>query len=565
VGAFRRAYSVQEAIEEFLPKVYAPNAFREDRYDYLPGHARAGLTVYEDGVHAYSYHDSDPAHGHVLNAFDLVRIHLFPEDGDEKKSNSAMLETARKDKKVIAAVSAGDENETTAADDFWDTKDSGENDADRKSLKKDKEKLMLDIDRKGNVINRTDNYVKIINFRPEFQNVSYNEYARALEFVGPASWKRPGKGAKWTDDDDAQAQLLIEKEYGLWGPEKYRTALGIIQQRRAFHPVKDYFNSLKWDGVKRLDTLLVDYLGAADCALNRAISRKTLTAAVARTLCPGTKFDYMLVLVGRQGIGKSTFFSKLGGDYYADTLSLNDLRDSKTAPEKLQGLLIQEVSELSGMRKTEIEAVKSFLSTCVDRYRPAYGRVVEERPRTCVIVGTTNAENGFLQDTTGNRRFWPVKVTGQGAYKPWDMTPEIIDQIWAEAVLAYKAEEKLFLEGELAQKIEKLQTESLEGDEREGVLQVYLNRKLPDDWNKRSVYERRGWFAGDEEGTVKRKQVCAFEIWRECFSGEESRYRRREGNEIRAMLKRLGWRPVSNPRRQGPYGPQRVYERKKKE
>ncbi|WP_223144664.1 virulence-associated E family protein [Corynebacterium poyangense] len=167
----------------------------------------------------------------------------------------------------------------------------------------------------------------------------------------------------------------------------------------------------------RVDTLLVDYLGAEDSAYTRAVTRKTLCAAVKRVWEPGSKFDSMLVLNGPQGIGKSTLIAKLAGQWFSDSLNLSDTKD-KTAAEKLQSYWILEVGELAGLRKTEVETLRSFLSRQNVIYRAALGRRATPHPRQCMFFSTTNAESGYLRDTTGNRRFWPVITPGTGTKHP---------------------------------------------------------------------------------------------------------------------------------------------------
>lgn len=166
--------------------------------------------------------------------------------------------------------------------------------------------------------------------------------------------------------------------------------------------------------------ILIDYFGAADSKYTRAVMRKTLAAAVARIYEPGKKFDSVLILNGPQGVGKSTFFSKLAGDWFSDSLTLTDMKD-KSGAEKLQGYWILELSELNGMKKADVETVKSFITRQDDKYRASYGVNVESHLRQSIIVGSTNAESGFLRDITGNRRFWPVRIGGDAVKKPWEL------------------------------------------------------------------------------------------------------------------------------------------------
>jgi predicted P-loop ATPase len=348
----------------------------------------------------------------------------------------------------------------------------------------------------------------------------------------------------WSDTDVACAKLYFERNYGIWSPTKFKDALlAVTSSERLYHPVKEYLNSLKWDGIPRLDTLLVDYLGADDTPYVRAVTRKTLVAAVARIFRPGVKFDSILVLNGVQGMGKSTLFTKLGKDWFSDSLSISDMKD-KTAPEKLQGYWILELSELNGMKKMDVEVVKSFITRTDDKYRQAYGTTVESHPRSCVIVGTTNSDSGFLRDITGNRRFWPVRVSGQGKYHPWDLTE--VDQVWAEAIEYYNRGEDLFLKGDIAAEAYTQQREAMETDDREGIVQEYLDRLLPEGWEKFDLYQRRNFLGGGEfddavhEGTVRRTRVCAMEIWCECFGKPREALKKTDSYEIEGILYKLG-------------------------
>jgi predicted P-loop ATPase len=204
--------------------------------------------------------------------------------------------------------------------------------------------------------------------------------------------------------------------------------------------------------------------------------RKTLVAAVARIYEPGIKFDYILVLNGSQGIGKSTFFAKLGGAWFSDSLTVSDMRD-KAGAEKLQGYWILELGELAGLRKIDVETVKSFITRTDDKFRQSYGINVENHPRQCIIVGSTNNISGFLRDITGNRRFWPVRVSG-GKKSVWDM--EDVEQIWAEALLRYKEGEALLLKGDEELMALEEQRDAMEADGREGLIGDYLETLIPE-------------------------------------------------------------------------------------
>ena len=390
VGAFCRTYSIEEAVAEFLSDVYQPSTML-GRYDYIPADSQAGVVVYE-GKFAYSHHATDPACGKLMNAFDMVRIHKFgeldaksAEDGEFTKlpSYKAMSEFAVKDEKVKLQLVK--EREESAKMEFQPEKEW---------------QSALELDRQGKVKDTLDNLVLAIRNDGKLQSIAFNLHRDGIDAGDGLPWKQIKPG--WNDSDFASLKVYLNKGYGVYAPSKTKDALLAVASERAYHPVKEYLDGLpEWDGVKRIDTLLTDYLGAEDSDYTRAVIRKTLTAAVARIYQPGVKFDSVLILNGPQGIGKSTLFAKLAGAWFSDSLTLTDMRD-KSGPEKLQGYWILELGELAGMKKTDVETVKSFLSRVDDKYRASYGLNVESHPRQCVIVGSTNTESGFLRDITGN-------------------------------------------------------------------------------------------------------------------------------------------------------------------
>ena len=170
--------------------------------------------------------------------------------------------------------------------------------------------------------------------------------------------------------------------------------------------------------------------------------------------------------------------------------------------EKLQGFWILEIGELAGLKKTEIETLRGFISRQNDVFRASFGRRATPHLRQCIFIGTTNAEHGYLRDTTGNRRFFPVKVSGNSEKKPWQITQNEIDQIWAEALVYYRNKEPLILDEQTEKLAKKLQREAMETDEREGMVREYLETLLPVNWNEMSLYERRNFLDGSEFGEV---------------------------------------------------------------
>ncbi len=385
------------------------------------------------------------------------------------------------------------------------------------------------------------NITEIIRHDELFQAIAYNELSHTIDVNGALPWKQVKPG--WNDTDLSCAKVYLDKKYNIWAPGKFKDALLAGTSERAFHPIKNYFKVIgPWDGKTRVDRLLIDYFGAEDSIYSRDVIRKTLVAAVARIYEPGIKFDYVLILNGEQGIGKSSFFEKLAGKWFSDSLTVSDMRD-KAGAEKLQGYWILELGELAGLRKMDVETVKSFITRRDDKFRQSYGVHVENHPRQCIVVGTTNAEKGFLRDITGNRRFWPVQVS-MGKKSIWeDMNQEVIDQIWAEAIHIYKVGEPLMLKGESAVMAYQRQQEAMEEDDREGLVREYLDTLLPQQWDDMDIFERRNFLAGDFEfgestlqGTERRTKVCLQEIWCECFGKKKEDISRRDSFEIQGIL-----------------------------
>ena len=575
IGAFCRAHSITDVLEHILSERYTPTE-QDDRYTFVGGSTTGGLVVYDD-KYAFSHHATDPAGGKLCNAFDLVRLHLFTPGGtapdgslvgDEADSVSAMRAYAAADE--ATRVQLTEERLRQADEDFSEElpersqSNTAETAADWQSK--------LTYDKMGNIKNTLTNLLLIMQNDPQLKGVVFNQLSDGMEIrddIAPVPWKHPSKF--WRDADDKQIISYIETRYGAFSNRNYDVAIGKVTDDRSYHPIRDYLSSLpEWDRTPRIETLLIDYLGAPDNRYVRAVTRKTLCAAVKRVLQPGIKFDTMLVLNGPQGVGKSTLIAKLGGEWFNDSLSLNDTKD-KTAAEKLQGFWIMEIGELAGLRKAEVETLRSFLSRQNDIYRASFGKRATPHLRQCVFFGTTNEESGYLRDTTGNRRFWPVKTPGSGYKHSWQLTREEIDQIWAEALYYVNSGEKIYLDSDLDALAQEEQREAMQTDEREGLVREYLDKLLPEDWETMDLAERRGFLRGDaftggnREGTIRRNTVCALEIWCECLGRESGAIRRSDSNDIFSMLARIGWKKAETNslgmRRLPLYGPQRCFDR----
>ncbi len=550
VGAFCRTYSIPEAIDTFLKDVYAPAG--EGRYSYIPGSTTGGLVLYDGETFAYSHHGTDPISGLLVNAFDLVRIHKFGEQDEEAKDGTptvrlpsylAMLDLARADDAV--KLTMGEERLAEAQAEFEGLEDDLE--VDTKWLTK------LQTNRKGEYQATIDNILLILENDPHLKGkIGLNDFSKSPVILGDLPWhkvKNVQDGDPWKDSDDAGLRHYIEAIYEISAPAKTNDALAIAQERHQFHPIRDYLGGLMWDGAPRLDRLFIDFLGAEDCQYVETVTRKAFVAAVARVYRPGIKFDYMLTLIGAQGIGKSLILKKLGQRWFSDSITTVL---GKEAYEQLQGAWIIEMAELTATRKAEVESIKLFISKQEDIYRVAYGRRVSRFPRQCVFFGTTNDQE-FLRDKTGNRRFWPVEVSvGERKKSLWeDFTQNEIDQVWAEAKVRWEKGEKLWLDPDMEKEAIKRQEKHTEESAKAGLIQEYLDTLLPANWDDLDIGARRRYIHGTEfgdgaEGETVRDRVCAMEIWVELFEGDAKQLHPMQAREINDILRRMpGWKPYT--------------------
>ena len=569
VGLFCRAYDIYSAIDTYLPDVYKSEG--HDRYTYTAGTTSCGLVIYEGGKFAYSNHSTDPAGGHLCNAFDLVRLHLYGERDDRERayakpsdmpSFALMEELCQKDETVKKLRAT--EKVAEVSNDFGDLDIDG----------KDLEDMLsgLDADKKGNYLPTLRNYQMIIENDPKLKGcIEYDEFARQVFIKGPLPWRTPSDyyDAFWTNADDSNLRCYLNAEpYGLKASiQNVQDAFDAVMCRHSFHPIREYLNRLTWDGEERLDSLYIDYFGALDTPLNRAMTRKSFVAAVARVFEPGCKWDYVLTIIGSEGLGKSSLLAKMGGVWFSD--SFNSIEGSK-GMEQLQRVWILELGELSVYKKAEVEPMKAFITKRVDQFRPAYGRKTEIYPRQCVFFATTN-ENNFLKGDTGNRRFWPLNTGMQLPKRSIkDLDEKERDQLWAEAKMRYDNGEKLYLPKDLEKEANRMQSEHGEEDERLGIVSEFVDRRLPPGWEGKSRDERREYFRTYDEGysatgIYQRNRITAIEVAYECFFerlDDGLKYRTRPINSI---LKKLeGWKYVGTQRTKE-YGLQRTFERIVKE
>ena len=563
IGAFCRAYSIEDVIERFLSDYYDPTGV-DGRYTYKLGSVAGGLVCYE-GKFAFSHHETDPASRQLCNAFDLCRLHLYgaKDEGSRalditrKPSYLAMTEFASQDRNVKLILSR--DKQQAAADDFADVELPEDYN--------DEWKGDLEYSKSGKLQCTIGNIILILENDPALRgHIVHDLFAGFDGVVGGLPWNK--KATQWTDSDDANLRVWLEKNYGLTGKEKIADALTAVLTRHSYHPIRDYLNGLTWDGTPRLERLIIDYIGAEDTELNRVMTRKHFTAAVTRVFKPGCKYDYCLVMTGPEGAGKSTLLNKMGGQWFNDSITTTE---GKEGMDQLRRAWIIEMGELASIKRSDVESIKAYLSKRVDIYRAAYARRTAEHPRQCIFCGTTN-EALFLKGDNGNRRFWVIAVDPTlRKYSAWqDAIDRDRDQLWAEAVHYYKQGEKLYLDDRLEAQAKQRQAEYNDDhdDPLADMLLNFLDAKLPADWETYDLNRRRAWWRDPDplsaDGTETRTRVSAVEficerMGRDLADKEFKYLARKISNLIKALP---NWEKVSTTKHcQNLYGIQRGYRR----
>lgn len=505
IGAFCSAFNIYDALDEFLPDIYEPCG-DGDRYTYIAGTSAAGAIVYDTNF-MYSHHSTDPIQGQLCNSFDLVRIHKYGELDVDHKGNATLPSF----KKMIAFVSSLPQvAEEAVKADFSEFADTPEIDLSWRKL--------LTLDRQGNVEETIPNFELIIDNDPRLKGkFYYDEFEDRTFGLLPLPWEDGDRARDLKDIDDSLLESFISKIYKIHHSSNIKKAFDNVCYRYKVHPVRDYLDKLTWDKTPRLEMLLTDFMGADNNEYTRTVIRKSLVACVTRIYVPGTKFDNAVILVGDEGIYKSTLISKLGGKWFSDSFMGVAGLD---AMQQLQGTWLMEMPELAGLKKADVTAIKSFLSKTMDKYRSSYGRRNNVHPRQTVFFGTTN-ERTPLKGDTGNRRFWPVAVRGVSREK-FDALD--VDQVWAEAKFYYSQKEDLDLPEHIKVQAKEIQKKHTESDSRLGIIANYLDMPVPENWDEMTRQERISYINSDKndirpEGTILRDKICAAEIWMELLGG----------------------------------------------
>lgn len=568
IGEFCRAFSIIDVLTdpELLGNQY--EATTDPKRFLLKGsHSVPGVLVYpykgDDGsiveaAFMYSHHAKDPTCNTLCNAFDAYRLHKFGDLDTEESLKKAIkgIRDMPKMQEALKALRKKQMEKDFANDEDIDLSgyDVQEPKAETASAKEPEKKKHLDIVFEINEklvkrgqndprpANIKSNFDRILLEDPVFSGLRKNLFLDRIEIEGKLPWRNKEMqrryGNVWCDSDLVAALSYIARYYGdMHNKQMLEDSIQTVADKRAYHPIVEKLSQLPaWDGVKRAESIFIDYLGAEDSAYTRAVTMKTLQALVERVKRPGCKYDYMIILDGGQGIGKTTMFDRLSLGYHTDTLSLRDMDNLQKAYEQTQGAWIVEVSELAGAKKAEVEFIKAFVSRREDKCRKAYGRYVDISPRQFVLVGTTNETSDYLRDPTGNRRFYPVHCAGMAgedgkvdiyyAYKHF--TADIVDQVWAEVLQSLKDEAfSAELPADLKSEAESRQAEMAEKDDRLELVQKYVDMLVPADWyssydedQKRQYtqrYLRDTLDEDDDMGTEPLKYITPAHLWQYAF------------------------------------------------
>lgn len=541
IGAFCREYTIEQAMEKFLPGIYEATD-KTDRYTYAKGTTVGGAIVYESKF-LYSHHATDPCSGILVNAWDMVRLHLYSQlDTNVKDDTPAvkfpsyikMTELINSDSQAIKRYDA--ENRAKAGEAF----------SEPVSVQEDPMAWVDKLERaKGVMVSSIQNFRLVLENDPVIAGcIAYDDLALATMLVKPSKLcGYSGTGRRmWSDTDDANLRLYFQRAYQQKnGWNDLDSAMLIVAHDHHYNPIESYLKSLKWDGTPRVDELFVRCLGAADTKYTRMVARMHLVASVGRAIVGGTKYDGVPILTGKPGIGKSLLLERLGGSWYSNTTI--DIKDTKGSMESLQGSWIIEMGELSSLNKADASKIKNFISTTHDRYRPAYGKRVEDFPRRCTFCGTTN-ETEFLRDDTGNRRFYPIDCGVTPVEKqnhPYIyLTQDTIGQIWAEAYAMWQGGQQTH-DVEIEKEAERQQIGHFLQDPRQAAIEEFLRRKIPPDWYKLDPITRSA-FQTDSNRTdlITRDRVSVQEIWTDCLHQDISKMRKSDSRELAGIVNMIG-------------------------
>lgn len=566
-GVFNKVYDNLEELIDIFELPY--DMVSENRYRFQGASGAPGMGPIEGSDNLfYSHHSHDPAYGVTCSAFDLVRLHKFShldEDCSDKTpinrlpSNSEMLKFAVSDPRVRAEASkAATPFDAVIGDDFREEMEGIADSVDPKAWLD-----RLDIDEKTMEFTDSINNIELIAKNdPVLQKVYYNSVFNRMEVLnGNLPWREvTPKENVFTEHDSTEARMHIEKHYHnlRLSVERFDFVMAKVIEYRRWNPVEEYLLSLEWDGVCRLEESLP---GVIPTTYTRMVARKIFTAAVARILDPGVKWDHMLMIYGKGGLGKSHWIEKMSRGW---SDSLGKIGDKDTV-QKMFGTWITVADEGHALRRAGFDQLKEFITQTKDSIRLPYAKNMTSTPRHNVFWGTTN-DHSFLLREEGNRRFLVVEAVNRCDFS--EMTDEYIDQVWAEAVHLYRSGESLVLDDtelKMAEGVRELYTQE---DSLTGMIEEYVDTEVPDNWDQMNPLDRMDFLNGggvmadfgDSPDLVQ--HICAIQVWCEVLERRRGDSKPADISRISETLRNMsGWRQAATRLPIRGYGRQVVFER----
>lgn len=425
----------------------------------------------------------------------------------------------------------------------------------------------LKLSQKGNVFPSLHNIKLILQNDPSYKKIAYNELTNMRTY----------DCQDWSDYHESLIKLQLEEQYNLCASvENVNHVCNLLEHENRYHPIREYLNALAWDGISRIESLFIDFLGAVDNIYTRKVAIVTLLGAVARVYVPGIKFDTCTVFVGKQGIGKSKFISKLAvrQEWFSDCVTTFD---GKEFYEAIQGKWLIELGEGTAFQKSMKERTKQAIASQQDSYRKPYARNPVTLKRQCIFFGTTNNYD-FLKDETGDRRYYPIDVDKRRASKSIDteFTPDYIAQVWAEAVSLYRKSTPTDLyitDSQVLSIAEQEQRNHFDESPLQSDIYNFLDILLPppQEWYGMTLDSRRRYITavqnGDDTfhtlgrtGVYKRDHISVKEIMCELYGYEINQpIERKISLDISRSLTALGWCKTGKSIRIQPYGKVKIY------
>lgn len=555
IGAFCKMFTIREAIETYLSDVWRPEP--SGRYTLIGATTFGGGVIYEEKF-LYSNHSSDQFLGRCHNAYDAVRLYKFGSGPSGEAAMAALCE------------SLGIKPDTNKPHRL--TLDSMTDETARAILNE-----RLEIDAKGNLIKSLKNALLILEYDPDLKDIfAYDMFTEAPVLKRVPYWrtidivpmdedcKNVKPNFEMTDTDESYLRLHFDEKYGFDSRPVLDDALRIIEHKNEFHPIRDYLNSLKWDGIKRLDTIFIDCFGVPDTLYAREIGVKFFVGAVRRVFIPAAKMDYVPVLVSEEGLGKSKFIRRMAKIWGSDTFYT--FTGNKEAYEQLRGVWLMEIPELNGVQKRSTNSRKAFITKGSDRYRAAYLKYTKTYKRQCVFIASSN-DMVFLDDPAEEgRRWWGMVCNSENVRVSVhdESFLERVDMYWAEA-MHYYLEGVLPVLSDAAEAEARLQrvvhkTEDLEL----GALMDYLLMPVPENWYTKDTFEHKQYYNdGEARWTgAPREMICTQEVAREFFEYDRRDMTTMNGKRVAEAIRRTGlFIQTGYKKRFGCYGSALAWER----